>query len=172
MHVKGNGGEGCTPRHCGGWVTENVCLQPPGTVNVADSTKPSGTICACGGTGADHRLGDMADARPPPPPLQSTLASTSLHPIPGPSRPIVDSSPITRSFAPPQQSGNTSNERRVNSANRATIRNAGGIPSPVSTPTRRTGRGSSNPMQRKASQRLTVLLLPLYASNLTGSSPV
>src|ERR1700679_3434097 len=91
-------------------------------------------ICVCGGIKQEHDGCSQPRIFTHPPSIQGPLSMSSLAPVPGSSHPVVDSAPITHIFSPDRQLHGTPNERRNTSATRATARNRGGIPSPVSHP--------------------------------------
>ena len=68
-------------------------------------------------------------------------------------------------------SGATSSQWRIVSADRATARNRGGIPSPASTPTRPPVRPSTVKSHARAAplSKLSVLFLPLYVSEVAAA---
>ena len=136
-------------------------------------------ICVCSATQAEHGAGGLPHGLPDFAATQNTAVTSFLPPIPGPSRPVADTSPITHVFPPHQSLGGTVNERRVNSAARATIRNRGGIPSPASPPKRpvhvpyrSNGRTAQPHLRQNPPLKLTVLFLPLYVSTVTISCSV
>lgn len=127
-------------------------------------------ICVCGGIKQEHDGCSQPRIFTHPPSIQGPLSMSSLAPVPGSSHPVVDSAPITHIFSPDRQLHGTPNERRNTSATRATARNRGGIPSPVSHPPRRATQSSNASRPRpKPPSKLTILLLPFHVSCNAGS---
>ena len=124
-------------------------------------------VCVCGGTKIEHSTRSLPRIFTLPPSVQGIVPTPSVAPVPGSSHPVVDSAPITNVFLPDRQLHAAPNERRATSANRATVRNRGGIPSPVSNLPRR-GTQPSSVLSRprpKPPSKLTILLLPFYVSS-------
>ena len=139
---------------------------------VLTSAQQNRDTCVCGGRRAEHSADTLQMALPQFPIFQGIPAVQNPISVPGPSRLIVDSAPITHTFSP-QQLGTTTNERQSISISRAVVRNQGGIPSPASTPARRAqgrhsshGQGATRSPRSKPPMKLTVLFIPLYVSNI------
>jgi hypothetical protein len=165
-------------RFCGGFLENTVWKYDGAELSLFLSVPQQDPgRCVCMGTRADHSGGSSIPQVPLQPPSSQRVSSaipylptTPYLPVPGPSRPVVDPSPITHVFSPRQQQGNTVNERRMASAARTATRNRGGVPgisSPPSIPTHgfrgnRARAASSSQTSQQATSKLTVFFLPLH----------
>ena len=160
--------EACSERHCGGFIDDTVRFYASVVAPLADDSQNNASFSVCGGAQADHGTAGLPNVSSTP---QSVSTVILLSPVPGPSWPVVDSSPITHAFSLPQLLGATSNQRRMVSVSRATARNRGGIPSLASTPTRPPTR--SGPVKSRAQptpSKLSILFLPLYVSDAAAAA--
>ena len=168
MHTKGGGVEAFSERHCGGFIDDTVRFYTSAVAPLADDSQNNAGFCVCGGAQADHGTAGLPNISSTP---QSISTVISLSPVPGPSQPVVDLSPITHTFSLPQLSGMTTNQQQMVSVSRATAHNRGGIPSPASTPTHPPTR--SGPVKSRAQptpSKLSILFLPLYVSDAAAAA--
>ena len=160
--------EAFSERHCSGFIDDTVRFYASAVAPLADDSQNNAGFCVCGGAQADHGTAGLPKVPSTP---QSAPTVISLSPVPGPSRPVVDSGPITHAFSLPQLSGATTNQRRMVSVGRATARNRGGIPSPASTPTRPPAHsGSVKSRSQPMPSKLSILFLPLYVSDAAAAA--
>ena len=130
--------------------------------------------CACGGAQTDHGRETAPPILSQLPPTQAKPWTPTLAPVLGPTRLVVDSSPITHPFPPDQQLSATAGKRQTISIGRSTTRNSGGIPSPALPTAHRQTRPTTALSHQllKPLPGLMVIFLPICISPAAASGLV
>jgi hypothetical protein len=166
MHVKELGEEVFAEHSCGGFIEDTVRKHGVEILHSLSVPQRNPGKCICTGTRADHSVSDGLLRAPSQ--TSRTWETSSHPPIPGPSRPLVNSTPITNIFSPTRPLGQTVNERREVSTLRATTRNRGGIPGIPPSPSFsaravRGGQARTNSLIRQQeTSKLTIFFLPFH----------